>query len=153
RPSYLDEDAVAQRAPHCGRTKIHRQRPEPEGARIGIQVAERATDLDFGHTSDKTRFTLDPRCENRAIGIYQAADFDELPYRQRTEGDRAGLGAVLNDRQTIHKDGLSKDHELVIHDINTVDQAFDIFTKHDTCRSGDAIVVSDALDSDPHTNT
>src|SRR5712691_12631603 len=130
--------------------KIHRQRPKHEGVCIRIQAAERATDFDFGHTSDKTRLTLDPRGENRAIGIYQATDVDELPYRQSTEGDRTGLGAVLNDRQTIHKHGLPKDHERVIHDIKTIYQAFDIFTKHHTCRFGDAIVVSDPLDSDPH---
>src|SRR5262249_62270791 len=101
RPSYLDEDTVAQRAHHRGRAKIHQQRPEREGARIGIQAAERATDFDFGYPGDKARLTLDPRGENRAIGIDQAADFDELPYRQSTEVDRAGLSAVLHDRPTI----------------------------------------------------
>src|SRR5262249_13157920 len=58
----------------------------------------------------------------------------------------------LNDRQTIHQHGLSQDHELIIHAINTADQACDIFTKHHPGSSGGAIVVPDTLDSDPHAN-
>src|SRR5712691_10476130 len=108
--------------------------------------------IDANGTILATRIERQTGCENRAIGIYQTADVDELPYRQSTEGDRTGLGAVLHDRQTIHKHGLPKGHERVIHDIKTVYQAFDIFAKHHTCSSGDAIAVSDALDSDPYAN-